>query len=127
MIEHIPFQKILKEALREGGEYADLFFEQTQSIAIICEEDRIEKVIAGLDIGVGLRILLDGRTIYSFTNQISEEDLLDLARRINRVVREEGEGRVIDYKRHGAARNVPFSCLGSPTCQGPRRARTHQR
>jgi TldD protein len=103
----LSFQKILSEALKEGGEYADLFFEQTQSIVIICEVDRIEKVIAGLDIGVGLRILLDGRTIYSFTNQISEEDLLDLARRINRVVREEGEGRVIDYKRHGAAPPSP--------------------
>jgi len=25
MREHIPFEKILKEALREGGEFADLF------------------------------------------------------------------------------------------------------
>jgi len=96
MVENIPFRKILSEALREGGEFADLFFEQTQSTAIICEEDRIEKVISGLDIGVGLRLLLAGRTIYSFTNQISEEALFDLARRIGRVVREDGEGRAID-------------------------------
>mgnify|MGYP001592497189 CR=1 FL=1 len=43
MIEDIPYQKILKEVLREGGEFADLFFEQTHSVVIICEEDRIEK------------------------------------------------------------------------------------
>jgi len=99
MIENIPFQEILREVLREGGEFADLFFEQTRSIVIICEEDRIEKVISGLDIGVGLRVLLGGRTIYSFTNQIAEEDLFDLARRINRVVREDGGERAIDSTR----------------------------
>ena len=95
MIRELPFQKILSEALKEGGEFADLFFEQTQSTAIICEEDRIEKVISGLDIGVGLRLLLGGRTIYSFTNKISEGVLFDLARRISRVVREDGEGRLV--------------------------------
>ena len=47
----LPFQKILNEALREGGEFADLFFEETHSIVIICEEDRIEKVVSGLDRG----------------------------------------------------------------------------
>jgi TldD protein len=56
-IEGIPFEKIMKEALREGGEFSDLFFEQTYSVAIVCEEDRIEKVISGFDMGVGLRIL----------------------------------------------------------------------
>jgi len=58
MIEHIPFGKILREALREGGEFADLYFEQTHPTSIICEEDRIEKMISGQDLGAGLRILL---------------------------------------------------------------------
>ena len=86
----LPFQKILKEALKEGGEFADLYFEQTHSVAILCEEDRIEKVVSGLDIGVGLRILFDERTVYGFTNQISMETLLNLARSLNRVVKEDG-------------------------------------
>jgi len=95
MIENIPFQKILREALREGGEFADLYFEQTRSIVIVCEEDRIEKAISGLDMGVGLRVLFSGRTIYSFTNQITEEALFDLASKICRVVKEGGEERAI--------------------------------
>ncbi|NWG04335.1 MAG: TldD/PmbA family protein, partial [Syntrophaceae bacterium] len=51
MIEHISFEEIIKESLKEGGEFSDLFFEQTHSVSIICEEDRIEKVISGLDMG----------------------------------------------------------------------------
>src|SRR3972149_10289125 len=95
MIETIPFQKILREVLREGGEFADLYFEQTRSIAIVCEEDRIEKVISGLDLGVGLRVLLGGKTIYSFTNEITEEALIDLAGQISRVVKENGDEKRI--------------------------------
>jgi TldD protein len=93
MIEDIPCQEILKEALREGGEFSDLFFEQTYSTAIICEEDRIEKVISGLDMGLGLRILFDRRTFYGFTTEISKESLFHLARRISRVAKESGEGK----------------------------------
>jgi len=96
MIEAIPYQKILREALKEGGEFADLFFEQTHSVAIVCEEGRIEKIISGIDIGVGLRVLSDGRTFYSFANQVGEEDLLQLAQVVSRAVREDRKGRVID-------------------------------
>jgi len=99
MIDKIPFEKILREALREGGEFADLFFEQTHSIVVICEEDRIEKVVSGLDRGIGLRILFDGRTIYSFTNQVSKEALFELAKMMSHAVKEEIEGQRIDFTR----------------------------
>jgi TldD protein len=106
----LPFQKmkILSEALREGGEFADLHFEQTRSVVIVCEEDRIEKAISGLDMGVGLRVLFGGRTIYSFTNHITEEALFDLAWKISRVVKEDGEGRVINLVPH------PDTSLSNP-------------
>ena len=103
MIEHFPFEKILKEALRGGGEFADLYFEQNRSTVIVFEEDRIEKVISGLDIGMGLRVLFGRRTIYSFTNQITEEVLFDLARKISRVVKEDGEEKVIRLIHHPQA------------------------
>jgi TldD protein len=94
MIETIPCQEILREALKEGGEFSDLFFEQTRSAVIICEEDRIEKVISGLDMGVGLRIFFGRKTFYGFTTEISKESLFNLARRISRSAKE-GEGEKI--------------------------------
>jgi TldD protein len=91
MIETIPYQEILRDALKEGGEFADLFFEQTHSVVIICEEDRIEKVISGLDTGVGLRILFGRKTFYGFTTEISKASLFHLANRISRSAKEGGE------------------------------------
>jgi len=96
VIEDIPYQEILKETLREGGEFADLFFEQTHSVVIICEEDRIEKVISGLDMGVGLRVLFGRKTFYGFTTEISKESLVNLARRISRSAKEGGGNRMDD-------------------------------
>ena len=121
MIKEIPFQEILHEASREGGEFADLFFEQTHSIVIICEEDRIEKVVSGLDGGAGLRILFEGRTIYGFTNQVSKEALFDLAKRMSRAVKEEREGREINLAHHTQSLisshqilNPPFTIMKHP-------------
>src|SRR4030043_2406155 len=104
VIKEIPFSEILREALSGGGEFADIFFEQTHSIVIICEEDRIEKVVSGLDRGVGLRILFDGRTIYSFTNQVSKEALFELAKMMSHAAKEEIEGQRFDLTR----RDRPF-------------------
>ncbi len=58
---------------------------------IICEEDRIEKVISGLDKGVGLRILFGRKTFYGFTTEISKASLFNLANRISRSAKEGGE------------------------------------
>jgi len=104
----IPYQEILREALREGGEFADLFFEQTFSMVIICEEDRIEKIISGLDMGVGLRILFGRKTFYGFTTEISKDSLLALARRISRAAKEGGEEKMIRLpKPHPPALSSP--------------------
>jgi TldD protein len=110
MIDSIPWSDILKEALKEGGEFADLFFEQTHSVVVVCEEDRIEKVISGVDIGVGLRLLFEGRTIYSFTNQVTDKELFELAGVVRQAIREDRQGNVIDFTRKNrsalSSRNV---------------------
>ena len=111
MIEQIPFEKILKDALKEGGEYADLFFEQTHSTVLICEEDRIEKVISGWDAGAGLRILFEGRTFYSFTNQVTPEDLLSLARLMSRAIKEDTGEKPESHRRNPTLSYSPSPSL----------------
>jgi len=107
MIAPISFEKILKEALKEGGEFADLFFEQTYSVVVVCEENRIEKMISGQDTGVGLRVLFDGRTFYSFTNRLGEGDLLDLAGVVRRAVKEDRGEKVFNLVHNGSAHSSP--------------------
>ena len=72
-------EKIFKTALKNGGSFADLFHESSQSTSIVCDDKKIEKVITGTDAGVGLRAIADFKTSYAHSNRCSEADLLGLA------------------------------------------------
>lgn len=86
-MEHIhtlDHDKILKKILAGGGEYAELYFEKSYGTSIVCEDDRIEKVISGIDTGVGLRLIKDFKTAYAFTNDLTEKTLLSIAADLSR-------------------------------------------
>ncbi len=45
----------------------------------MCEDNRIEKVISGLDCGAGVRVLFGRRTAYAYSNEVTTSSLLELA------------------------------------------------
>lgn len=92
ILRNISSEKILKNALSEGGEFSDIFFERNYSVSIVCEDDRIEKVISNLDFGVGIRTIFEGRTFYSFTNRLNERELINLAKIIKSSIKKEKGG-----------------------------------
>jgi TldD protein len=86
MVSKVDFSKILKQALKNGGEFAELFLEKTSTRSIICEDNRIERIIAGTDAGVGLRVLFNHKTSYGYSNAFSEKSLLELASSVSSAV-----------------------------------------
>ncbi|OGW54251.1 MAG: peptidase C69 [Nitrospirae bacterium RBG_19FT_COMBO_55_12] len=79
MNNEIDFAAVLKRALRNGGDFADIFIERSTPLSIVCEDDRIEKVISGLDCGAGVRVLFGRRAAYAYSNEVSTSALLELA------------------------------------------------
>ena len=77
-IDYDPF-KVIKAALANGGEYADLYAEDTRNTSIVCEENRIEKVVTGRDRGCGIRVIAGLKTYYAYTNDMTEAGLLEVA------------------------------------------------
>jgi TldD protein len=55
-------------------------------LAIICEDDRIEKIVSGLECGAGLRLIAGFRTAYAFTNELTTSSLLELADAVSSAV-----------------------------------------
>ncbi|MFQ5901558.1 MAG: TldD/PmbA family protein [Thermodesulfobacteriota bacterium] len=94
MLERWDCGQILKRALKRGGEFADIYIEDKINTSIICEEDRIEKIITGRDRGIGIRVIYGHKTAYAYTNDLSEETLLNLADTVSMAVKE-GEERNI--------------------------------
>ncbi|MDX1764798.1 MAG: DNA gyrase modulator, partial [bacterium] len=84
--EEIP--RILKRALSQGGEFAELYVESGQHTSLALEDQKIEKVIAGLTKGAGLRVLAGHRTIYAHTNDLSIAAVAELAEIVRHAVGE---------------------------------------
>lgn len=86
MIQNYDLSKILKTSLRKGGDFAEIFFEKSDSTQILCEDKSIEKTLCGTDQGVAIRVLYEGETAYAYTNDISEKALLELAHKLSEAV-----------------------------------------
>ncbi|MBF0491516.1 MAG: TldD/PmbA family protein [Deltaproteobacteria bacterium] len=86
MIQDYNLSAILKKSLSKGGDFAEIYFEQSLSNQIVCEQKQIEKIVSGIDVGVGIRVLFKGQTAYGYTNDWSEQGLLSLAARVSEAV-----------------------------------------
>jgi TldD protein len=104
----MDIDRILRRALRGGGEFADLYFEEGRSTSVICEDGKIEKVLAGTDRGVGLRVISDLRTAYAFTNEVTEASLLRLAETVSHAVKGKIFDRSIDMGQKTVANGFPI-------------------
>jgi len=102
MLETVDAGAILRRALSGGGEFADLYYEDTAFTAVACEDGRVEKVLSAADRGIGIRVISGFATAYAYTNELSEESLLELAETVSRGVRGEAFQGDIDLCRRRA-------------------------
>ncbi|MEW6409023.1 MAG: TldD/PmbA family protein [Nitrospirota bacterium] len=116
MISYEVIQKILKRALRQGGDYAEIFVEHTRPTGIILEDNKIEKVISGIDIGAGIRIIFNGKTAYAYTNELSERALIELAETASNVVKQTEKDTTINLIRRNPS--VDFTIKRHPQSVG---------
>jgi len=100
---NIDFKKILKAALKEGGEFADIFVERSITTSITCEDNRIEKVISGIDSGAGIRVIFNKRSAYAFSNDLSEGSLLSLSGFAAKAARGDINTTVMDLRKKEAS------------------------
>lgn len=82
----IDYSRVLKRALAKGGEFADIFLERSSALSVVCEDNRLEKIVSGLDCGAGVRVIFGMRSAYAYTNELSERALLELAETVSRAV-----------------------------------------
>ena len=79
MLDSIDVSRALRRALAGGGDFADIYYEEGSATTVICEDGKIEKVLAATDRGIGIRVISDLRTAYAYTNETTESAILSLA------------------------------------------------
>ena len=87
MLESIDTAAILRRALAAGGDFADIYYEDVAFTTVVCDDGKVERVLAAVDRGIGIRVISEFCTAYAYTNQLSEEALLKLADTVSRGVR----------------------------------------
>ena len=73
---------ILNVALATGGDYSELYFEDTLSKALVLENGVVSKVQTSNIYGCGIRIFKKDKCVYGYTNDVSYENLTKLANKL---------------------------------------------
>lgn len=79
MIAPDVIRAVLDRALRRGGDYADVFVERRRSTTASLEDSKVERVLAGLDQGAGIRVCNGLSTAFAYTDDLSPTGLLRAA------------------------------------------------
>ncbi|MEA3215154.1 MAG: TldD protein [Acidimicrobiia bacterium] len=92
MIDESVIRTTLHSALSGGGDFAELFVEDTRSTSAVLDDGRVEDLVTGRDRGAGIRVVVGDTTGYAHTADLSETGLEDAARAAAAVARGAGAG-----------------------------------
>ena len=70
---------ILREALHNGGDSAELYVEERRSLALRLEDGKIEDALSGVDRGGSVRLIRGLSTAFGYVDAIDEGSLLSVA------------------------------------------------
>ncbi len=86
MLDKELLTKVLKKTISSGGDYAEIFIENKKSTIIHLEDSKIEKVVSGVDYGLGIRLIYDYKSFYAYSNDLSERALLNIASAVSKSI-----------------------------------------
>ncbi len=86
MVKDWDLNKIFRPVMKKGASFADIFAEDVEIKSIVLEDNKLEKVIGGNDIGVGLRAIKDLKTIYAYTNELKKSAVFSLSQEMKTVL-----------------------------------------
>jgi TldD protein len=70
----------LAEALSQGGDYADIYFEYLATSTISMDESIVKAATQGVSLGVGVRVISGERTGYAYSDDLSPEKIRQAAK-----------------------------------------------
>ena len=92
-MDRLNLKNILIEATSTGADYAELYFEDTTSNSVRVVMDKVDEITSNHQAGCALRLLKGVEEAYGYTNDISYDGILKLAKSLKSSFNSE---RVID-------------------------------
>jgi len=92
MIEQDILERTLRHALRNGGDFAEVFAEDRRSSSARFDDGRVEELVSGRARGAGVRVVRGETTGYAHTADLSEAGLRDAAEAAAAAARDGASG-----------------------------------
>ena len=104
MIEEGVLKRVLGTALRNGGDFAEVFVEDRRSSSALLDDGKVEELNSGRDRGAGIRVIVGDSTGFAHTADLSESGLRKAAAAAAAAARSGGEGaKVVDLNHQSVA------------------------
>jgi TldD protein len=79
VIDKDVLERVLARAVRDGGDFAEVFVEDRVASSAVLDDGRIEELTSGRERGAGIRVISGDSTGFAHTTDLSETGLLDAA------------------------------------------------
>lgn len=94
MLSNETIRRVLDAALSNGGDLAEIYLEDKEQLSLLLDEGRLEQATRGNDTGGGVRVFYGTTAAYAYTDDLTEESLLEAARAASAAARGTGDSRV---------------------------------
>jgi TldD protein len=94
MLAEETVQRLLVTALKNGGDLAEVYLEDKDTLSLTLDNGRLEQAVQGSDIGAGIRVFYGNTAAYAYTDDLSETALMEAAQAAAAAARSSNEPRV---------------------------------
>jgi TldD protein len=106
-------ESYLGEALSQGGDYADLYFEYLLTSSISIDESMVKSAAQGVSMGVGVRVISGERTGYAYSDDLSPEKIRKAANVAAHIA--SAPAKIEKFDLHEGRRHNLYPVLTAPT------------
>ena len=86
-------RRLVAEGIARGGDYADLYFENTTYSSLLLRDGDVSSGGSHIDYGVGIRVLSGEKTGYAYSESTDWKDMLQAARAASAIAGGSVSGR----------------------------------
>jgi TldD protein len=112
-ITRLDLESYVGEALSQGGDYADVYFEYLLTSSIAIDESMVKSASQGVSMGVGVRVISGERTGYAYSDDLSPEKIKKAARAAAHIAN--APAKVEKFDLNEGVRHNLYPVLVSPT------------
>jgi TldD protein len=95
ILDEAVIRRTLDAALAAGGDFAEIFAEDSRTTSAVLDDGRVEDLVTGRDRGAGIRVVVGETTGFAHTADLSVAGLAEAARAAAAVAARSGAGRAV--------------------------------